>query len=590
MRRGFVWPMFFIFVLVCSQALASGRPGLLSITGVVRQPLNLQVKDLEAHQSVKVQLNEVLRDGRFRGVFNYRGVPLRTLLELAFVKKQETGFSKPVDLAILVRNRQGKQVALSWGEVFYRNPGEIIVATSAFPVMPHKDCRTCHSPDFYEPLIEPLKRAIGFPKLVIAGDQFADRCLEEITGIKVIDLCPKRVADKQQRLFSPRFTIKNNAGKDLVVEDLSRYARIDITAKVVGEGKGYHGTRRFSGARLKHILEDMGGNWDIDAVLLFSAPDGYRSLLSYGELFMDPRGERIMISDSAEPPSKKGEKFTLVIPDDLMADRCVSAIEKVEVISLRQDPKIYVIGIGCGDTDLITLEAVSCMAKADMYVCPEDIKTRFSKYMGGRPVLFDLYAFAPPRLKRKNPGLSRAELKELRDRKCSRSADIIRTELEKGRTVAILEYGDPAIWSGWRWARDYFEKEQIEIIPGLSSFNASNSMIDSDIACNGSVIVTTPWGLKQNRDMLKAVAQKGETLCVFMGLRDLEKLVHLFREYYPGETSASLVYKAGYSGSERMVMTTIDRLVETAGLEKEKFLGLIYIGPCLSLKKSKACH
>jgi len=589
MRRGFVLLGFFVLVFTYSQALAVGRTDSLSITGVVRQPLNLTIDDLEAHQSVMVQLNEVLNDGSFRGVFNYRGVPLRTLLELAGVRKQETDFSKPVDLAILVRNRQGKQVALSWGEVFYRNPGEIIVATKAFPIMPHKDCKSCHRPDFYKPFIDTLKRSIGFPKLVIAGERFADRCLEEIISIELIDLYPEGKAKKTEKLFSPEFTVTSGSGKEMVVKDLSRYNRIDITVNVVGEGKGYHGTRKFSGVKFKDILEDTGVVMGNDNVFLFSAPDGYRSLLSYGEVFLDTRGERIMISDSTEPPSNKGGKFTLVIPDDLMADRFLSAVEKIEVISLRQDPKIYVIGVGCGDTDLITLEAVSNMAKADVFVCPEDIRVRFSKYMGDSTVLFDLYAFAPPRLKRKNPGFSEAELKELRNRECARSAEMIKAELEKGRTVAILEYGDPTLWSGWRWVRNYFKKEQIEIVPGISSFNASNAMIHSDIACNGSVIVATPWGLKKNESMLKSVAEKGETLCVFMGLRDLEELVQLFLKYYHDETEAALVYKAGYSGSERMVMTNIKDLVETASGEREKFLGLIYIGPCLSIL-NKDCH
>ncbi len=589
MRRGFVLLGFFVLVFTYSQTLTAGGTDSLSITGVVRQPLNLTIDDLEAHQSVMVQLNEVMKDGEFRGVFNYRGVPLRTLLELASVRKQETGFSKPVDLAILVCNRQGKKVALSWGEVFYRNPGEIIVATKSFPIMPHKDCKSCHRPDFYKPFIEPLKRSIGFPKLVIAGERFADRCLEEITSIELIDLYPEGKAKKTEELFAPEFTFTNGSGKEMVVKDLSRYNRIDITVNVVGEGKGYHGARKFSGVRFKDILEDAGIAMENDNVFLFSAPDGYRSLLSYGEVFLDTRGERVMISDTAEPPSNKGGKFTLVIPDDLMADRFLSAVEKIEVISLRQDPKIYVIGVGCGDTDLITLEAVSNMAKADVVVCPEDIRARFSKYMGDSTVLFDLYAFAPPRLKRKNPGLSEAELKELRNRECVWSAETIKAELKKGRTVAILEYGDPTLWSGWRWVRNYFKKEQIEIVPGISSFNASNAMIHSDIACNGSVIITTPWGLKKNESMLKSVAEKGETICVFMGLRDLKELVQLFLKYYPDETEAALVYKAGYSGSERMVMTNIRNLVETASGEREKFLGLIYIGPCLSIL-NKDCH
>lgn len=42
-----------------------------------------------------------------------------------------------------------------------------------------------------------------------------------------------------------------------------------------------------------------------------------------------------------QAPIKQGGKFFLIPPDDLMADRDVKAVEKIEVISLRQDPQIY---------------------------------------------------------------------------------------------------------------------------------------------------------------------------------------------------------------------------------------------------------
>ncbi|RLB58778.1 MAG: hypothetical protein DRG80_06920, partial [Deltaproteobacteria bacterium] len=84
-------------------------------------------------------------------------------------------------------------------------------------------------------------------------------------------------------------------------------------------------------------------------------------------------------------PVKNGGKFILVPPDDLMSDREVKAIQKIQVISLSREPKIYVIGMGCGDTNLISLKAISYMAKADVFVCPPDIKDRFAKYMGANP-------------------------------------------------------------------------------------------------------------------------------------------------------------------------------------------------------------
>jgi len=102
-------------VIVCAWALQASPSAAMTIGGVVRLPLNLSTEDLARFESATVRLNELTRDNQFRGVFTYRGVPLRTLLELAFVQKEESSFGKSLDLAVVIRNREGKRTVLSWG-------------------------------------------------------------------------------------------------------------------------------------------------------------------------------------------------------------------------------------------------------------------------------------------------------------------------------------------------------------------------------------------------------------------------------------------------------------------------------------------
>ena len=92
-------------------------------------------------------MTEVGSDRQFHGTFVYRGVPLKTLLSLASVRKEDSNYQKPFDLAVVVKNREGKTAVLSVGEIFYRNGGEILVAFAAEPLMPgHKNCGACHGP------------------------------------------------------------------------------------------------------------------------------------------------------------------------------------------------------------------------------------------------------------------------------------------------------------------------------------------------------------------------------------------------------------------------------------------------------------
>ena len=97
--------LFTVFFAVSGWA---GSSPAISITGSVRQPLNLTMEDLGALESVTVRLNEVTMAEKYNGVFYFRGVPLRTLLELAAIQKEETSFSKQIDLAICLFRKGGK--------------------------------------------------------------------------------------------------------------------------------------------------------------------------------------------------------------------------------------------------------------------------------------------------------------------------------------------------------------------------------------------------------------------------------------------------------------------------------------------------
>ncbi len=328
-----------VYVLcIAGQTLASSLPGV-NITGCVERPLHFSITELASFQTVQVQLNEVTRDGKYSGVFHYRGVPLRTLLELAAIKKTNADFSKPVDLAILVTDKRGKQVALSWGEVFYRNPAEVIVAISAIPIIPHYSCRNCHVPEVFRSRLSQLHRKIEFPKLVISKDYFSDRSPEGIASIKIVDLHPQVGKKKQEVLFSPGFTVSGAVERQLSVKDLSPYPHTCVKVPMIGEGKGYHGVREFCGVSFRQIIEKAGIDHDMRTIFLISAADGYRSLFSYGEVFLDPSGSRLIIADKINgSPIEKDGKFFLVQPADTMADRDVKAVQNIRVIRLEVVP------------------------------------------------------------------------------------------------------------------------------------------------------------------------------------------------------------------------------------------------------------
>lgn len=137
------------------------------------------------------------------------------------------------------------------------------------------------------------------------------------------------------KLHSPSFTVSGAVKKPLTITDLSPYAHKEILSKQVGEGMGFHGLKWIEGVPLIDILKKAGAEMDLSTVFLISAPDGYRSTVSFGELFLSPFGDRMLIADVVNHnPLDKDGKFFFIPPDDLAADRDVKAVEKIEVINL----------------------------------------------------------------------------------------------------------------------------------------------------------------------------------------------------------------------------------------------------------------
>jgi precorrin-2 methylase len=107
-----------------------------------------------------------------------------------------------------------------------------------------------------------------------------------------------------------------------------------------------------------------------------------------------------------------------------------------------------VIGVGCGDARLITLDAISYMGRSDAFIAPEDLAKRFSKYMGMKPILFDPFSSFEPEFKKRNTGLRADEMKKRLETQREAEMKSLRDTLAAGKSVAVLDYGDPTLYGG----------------------------------------------------------------------------------------------------------------------------------------------
>ncbi len=581
-----------VCLLTCSSALAMKHAPApqptLTITGKVTNPLKLTVADLARFQSVEIQLNEVDRDRQFHGIYLHQAVPLRTLLDMAEITTQDQPTGKGIELAIRVTGASGKQVVLSWGEVYYSNAAEYAIAFAAAPVKPmmtEARCLKCHGPEIYQSALDQYERPAQLPKLLIRGDFYTGRCVEGVTRIEVVDIYPKLKSDRSLKLESSEFQVTGLVAKELKLSSLKDYPQMSMWKKVVGLHMGYHGLHLYKGVSLAKVLEAAGVGDELTKAVMISAPDGYRALFSFGELFQSFKGRRIMLAESVDGKPLKGQrggKYRIIVPEELVDDRDVLAVARIEIIDLKPKAKISIIGVGPGDTDLLTLEALSALARADVLVAPADIAQRFAPYLGNKPNLFDPLQLIKHMYRKAHPELSAEELSEQVTVERDAGVQKIRKALDEGKNVAFLDWGDPLIYGSSRWIRAFFDDDELETVPALSSFNVANAMIQRDIGAGGSIVITVPSGLKENPQLLAALAKSGDTLAIFMGLKQFKELQVLFNEHYAVDTPVDLVYSAGIADSERLIRTTLQKAVGELEADPEKFLGLIYMGPRLN--------
>ena len=110
---------------------------------------------------------------------------------------------------------------------------------------------------------------------------------------------------------------------------------------LVGGSRGFIGTYDYKGVSLKDVLDKAGlkGN-PKPLIFLVSAADGFCVSLSWGEVFNNLCGDKILLAyekDGKLLDEREGFVRLIIPSDKFVADRAVKWVNKIEVISLKPD-------------------------------------------------------------------------------------------------------------------------------------------------------------------------------------------------------------------------------------------------------------
>jgi precorrin-4/cobalt-precorrin-4 C11-methyltransferase len=235
---------------------------------------------------------------------------------------------------------------------------------------------------------------------------------------------------------------------------------------------------------------------------------------------------------------------------------------------MRPEMKLYIVGAGPGDPELITVKGKRLLSEADLVV--------YAGSLVNPALLRDIKAETLD-----SNGLS---LEETQSR--------ILAALLQGKKVVRLHSGDPSLYGAILEQMKPLEEEGVEteIVPGVSSLFASAAALKTQLTLKGvseSLIVTRPAGTTLEKDELASLSRHNTTMAVFLGIDKIRQIMASLDR--PGDTPVAVVYHASWP-DEKVLRGTIDDIadkVEAAGLERS---ALILVGGVVNRTGFRRSH
>jgi len=228
--------------------------------------------------------------------------------------------------------------------------------------------------------------------------------------------------------------------------------------------------------------------------------------------------------------------------------------------------KVYFIGAGPGDPELLTLKAKGVIEKADVIIYADSL------------VNPRICSFA--REDAEIRGSSNLSLEEI--------VGIMEKAAKEGKIVARLQSGDPSIYGAlWEQMRALEERGiDYEIIPGVSSLSAACAALRVELTVPGvsqTVILTRKGGRAPvpEKEDLKGLAAHRASMAIFLSISRVEEIAgELVAGGYPPETPAAVVYRASWE-DEKVIRGTLGDIaskVKECGINRQ---ALILVGEAL---------
>jgi precorrin-2/cobalt-factor-2 C20-methyltransferase len=216
--------------------------------------------------------------------------------------------------------------------------------------------------------------------------------------------------------------------------------------------------------------------------------------------------------------------------------------------------RLYGVGVGPGDPELLTLKAQRVLAHVPVVFIPQKSEENGSI---AESIIIDQV----PHVASKCIGIV---LPMLRDRKklqqyWQQAADIIWDQLSQGKDGAFVNVGDPLFYSTFIYIMEALRSRhpeiEIEVIPGVSSMNAAAARADVPLASDDDNIAVISG--EQKDEIIKNALENFDTV-VFMKVNTVfERLLVILEEM---NLSGRSIYVRRCTTEDEEIIRDISRL------------------------------
>lgn len=227
--------------------------------------------------------------------------------------------------------------------------------------------------------------------------------------------------------------------------------------------------------------------------------------------------------------------------------------------------KVYFVGAGPGDPELITIKGFKAIQQAAYCIYAGSLVNR--ELLRSLPAHAKVYD---------SSSMSLEEMVVIYKEAKERNADVVR-----------IHSGDPSIYGAIQEQMHVLDELGIsyDVIPGVSSFVAAAAVLRQELTLPGvtqTIVITRMEGKTPipEKEHLGALALATPTLCIFLSVDKIEEITRILIPHYGKDCPVAVVYKATWP-DQKIVHAKLLNIADKVKQEAISKTALVIVGRVL---------